>query len=147
MSDDNTETGMEEDVLLQGAAGSSRTSAKTDADAFSGLSLDSDLLKNIPVTISVEVGRTTLPIKSLLQLTQGSIVELDRLAGEALDLLVNNTLVAQGEIVLVNERYGIRLTQIVPKSARLKLGQNVGLRYSALERCDSALYAEYHLNA
>lgn len=126
MSDDNMETGMEDDVLLKGSAGSSRKSAKSDADAFSGLSLDSDLLKNIPVTISVEVGRTTLPIKSLLQLTQGSIVELDRLAGEALDLLVNNTLVAQGEIVLVNERYGIRLTQIVPKSARLKLGQNAG---------------------
>ncbi len=124
MSDDNTETGMEEDVLLQGAAGSSRASAKSDADAFSGLSLDSDLLKNIPVTISVEVGRTSLPIKSLLQLTQGSVVELDRLAGESLDLLVNNTLVAQGEIVLINERYGMRLTQIVPKSARLKLGQN-----------------------
>jgi flagellar motor switch protein FliN/FliY len=73
------------------------------------------------VTITVQVGRTSLPIKSLMQLTQGSVVELDRLAGEALDLLVNNTLVAQGEIVLVNERYGIRLTQIVPKSARLKL--------------------------
>jgi len=124
MSDDNTETGMEEDVLLQGAAGSSRASATSEADAFSGLSLDSDLLKNIPVTISVEVGRTSLPIKSLLQLTQGSVVELDRLAGEALDLLVNNTLVAQGEIVLINERYGMRLTQIVPKSARLKLGKN-----------------------
>jgi flagellar motor switch protein FliN/FliY len=86
---------------------------------FQGLSLDNELLQNIPVTVSVEVGRTSLPIKALMRLTQGSVVELDRLAGEALDLFVNDTLVAQGEIVLVNEKYGIRLTQIVPKSARL----------------------------
>lgn len=85
-----------------------------------GISLDSELLKNIPVTISIEVGRTSLKIKDLMMLTQGSIVELDRLAGEPLDLLVNSTLVAQGEVVLVNDRYGMRLTQIVPKSERLK---------------------------
>ena len=122
MAEDENKTGSESDVLLQGAE--SVESAKSADDApFESLSLDSDLLRNIPVTISVEVGRTSLPIKALMQLTQGSVVELDRLAGEALDLLVNNTLVAQGEIVLVNERYGIRLTQIVPKSARLKLGQ------------------------
>ena len=122
MAEDENKTGSETDVLLQGAE--SAQSDKSAADApFENLSLDSDLLRNIPVTISVEVGRTSLPIKALMQLTQGSVVELDRLAGEALDLLVNNTLVAQGEIVLVNERYGIRLTQIVPKSARLKLGQ------------------------
>ena len=83
--------------------------------------MDSDLLKNIPVTISVEVGRTSLQIKELMRLTSGSVVELDRLAGEPLDLLVNDTLVAQGEIVLVNDRYGMRLTQIVPKSERMKL--------------------------
>ena len=122
MAEDENKTDSESDVLLQGAE--SVESGKSADDApFENLSLDSDLLRNIPVTISVEVGRTSLPIKALMQLTQGSVVELDRLAGEALDLLVNNTLVAQGEIVLVNERYGIRLTQIVPKSARLKLGQ------------------------
>ena len=122
MAEDENKTDSELDVLLQGAE--SVVSGKGSDDApFESLSLDSDLLRNIPVTISVEVGRTSLPIKALMQLTQGSVVELDRLAGEALDLLVNNTLVAQGEIVLVNERYGIRLTQIVPKSARLKLGQ------------------------
>jgi flagellar motor switch protein FliN/FliY len=120
MSEDENNTGSESDVLLQGA---SSADSEDSAESFESLSLDSDLLRNIPVTISVEVGRTSLPIKALMQLTQGSVVELDRLAGEALDLLVNNTLVAQGEIVLVNERYGIRLTQIVPKSARLKLGQ------------------------
>lgn len=119
MSEDDDNAGSESDVLLQGAK--SVNVGDGDAEPFENLSLDSDLLRNIPVTITVQVGRTSLPIKSLMQLTQGSVVELDRLAGEALDLLVNNTLVAQGEIVLVNERYGIRLTQIVPKSARLKL--------------------------
>ena len=119
MSEDDDTTGNETDILLQGAK--SVNVGDGDAEPFENLSLDSDLLRNIPVTITVQVGRTSLPIKSLMQLTQGSVVELDRLAGEALDLLVNNTLVAQGEIVLVNERYGIRLTQIVPKSARLKL--------------------------
>ena len=122
MAEDENKTGSETDVLLQGAE-SAQSDKSADDAPFENLSLDSDLLRNIPVTISVEVGRTSLPIKALMQLTQGSVVELDRLAGEALDLLVNNTLVARGEIVLVNERYGIRLTQIVPKSARLKLGQ------------------------
>ena len=123
MSEDDDNAGSKSDVLLQGAKSVNVDDGDGDggAESFENLSLDSDLLRNIPVTITVQVGRTSLPIKSLMQLTQGSVVELDRLAGEALDLLVNNTLVAQGEIVLVNERYGIRLTQIVPKSARLKL--------------------------
>jgi len=121
MSEDDDNAGSESDVLLQGAKSATIDDGEVSSESFENLSLDSDLLRNIPVTITVQVGRTSLPIKSLMQLTQGSVVELDRLAGEALDLLVNNTLVAQGEIVLVNERYGIRLTQIVPKSARLKL--------------------------
>ncbi|MDA9611938.1 flagellar motor switch protein FliN [OM182 bacterium] len=112
---DKTNTG-DEDVLLQTAKSNSEQ-----GESVEGISLDSDLLKNIPVTISVEVGRTSLQIKELMRLTQGSVVELDRLAGEPLDLLVNDTLVAQGEIVLVNDRYGMRLTQIVPKSERMKL--------------------------
>ena len=121
MSEDDDNAGGESDVLLQSAKSANIDDGDGSSESFENLSLDSDLLRNIPVTITVQVGRTSLPIKSLMQLTQGSVVELDRLAGEALDLLVNNTLVAQGEIVLVNERYGIRLTQIVPKSARLKL--------------------------
>ena len=121
MSEDDDNTGSGSDILLQGAKSANVGDGDTSAESFENLSLDTDLLRNIPVTITVQVGRTSLPIKTLMQLTQGSVVELDRLAGEALDLLVNNTLVAQGEIVLVNERYGIRLTQIVPKSARLKL--------------------------
>lgn len=119
---ENKEAGSEADVLLQSKNKVDENAEKklSVGESFEGLSMDSDLLKNIPVTITVEVGRTTLQIKELMRLTQGSVVELDRLAGEALDLLVNNTLVAQGEVVLVNERYGIRLNQIVPKSARLK---------------------------
>ena len=82
--------------------------------------INSDVLQNIPVTISVEVGRASLKIRDLMRLTQGSVVELDRLAGEPLDLLVNNTLVAQGEVVLVNERYGVRLTSVIPTADRVK---------------------------
>ena len=81
--------------------------------------IHSDVLQNIPVTLSIEVGRATIKIRDLLRLTQGSVVELDRIAGEPLDLLVNNTVVAQGEVVLVNDRYGIRLTRVVPASERL----------------------------
>ena len=82
--------------------------------------INSEVLQNIPVTISVEVGRASLKIRDLMRLTQGSVVELDRLAGEPLDLLVNNTLVAQGEVVLVNERYGVRLTSVIPTADRVK---------------------------
>jgi len=82
--------------------------------------INSEVLQNIPVTISVEVGRASLKIRDLMRLTQGSVVELYRLAGEPLDLLVNNTLVAQGEVVLVNERYGVRLTSVVPTADRVK---------------------------
>jgi len=83
-------------------------------------SIDPDILQNIPVTISVEVGRTSLKIKDLMRLTQGSVVELERLAGEPLDLFVNSTLVAQGEVVLVNDRYGVRLTSVVPAAERIR---------------------------
>lgn len=81
--------------------------------------IHAEVLQNIPVTLSIEVGRATIKIRDLMRLTQGSVVELDRIAGEPLDLLVNNTVVAQGEVVLVNERYGIRLTRVVPASERL----------------------------
>ena len=91
-----------------------------EADADKGVQIDVEVVQNVPVTISVEVGRATLKIRDLIRLTQGSVVELDRMAGEPLDLLVNNTVVAQGEVVLVNERYGIRLTRVVPASERLR---------------------------
>ena len=82
--------------------------------------INSDVLQNITVTLSIEVGRAMIKIRDLMRLSQGSVVELDRIAGEPLDLLVNNTVVAQGEIVLVNERYGIRMTRVAPASERMK---------------------------
>ena len=82
-----------------------------------------DVILDIPVTISMEVGSTDLSIRNLLQLNQGSVVELDRLAGEALDVKVNGTLIAHGEVVVVNEKFGIRLTDIISPSERIrKLG-------------------------
>ncbi len=83
--------------------------------------INPEVLQNISVTLSIEVGRAQIKIKDLMRLTQGSVVELDRIAGEPLDLLVNNSVVAQGEIVLVNDRYGVRLTRVVPSSERLKM--------------------------
>ena len=82
--------------------------------------INPEVLQNISVTLSIEVGRAMIKIKDLMRLTQGSVVELDRIAGEPLDLLINNTVVAQGEVVLVNERYGIRLTRVVPANERLE---------------------------
>ncbi|SAI71231.1 flagellar motor switch protein FliN [Bordetella ansorpii] len=80
---------------------------------------DIDLIMDVPVQLTVELGRTRLTIKSLLQLGQGSVVELDGLAGEPMDIFVNGYLIAQGEVVVVEEKYGIRLTDIITPSERL----------------------------
>ncbi len=79
-----------------------------------------DVILDIPVTVAMEIGRTQLSIRNLLQLNQGSIVELDRLAGEPMDVLVNGTLVAHGEVVVVNEKFGIRLTDVISPADRIK---------------------------
>ncbi|MBM4192516.1 MAG: flagellar motor switch protein FliN [Gammaproteobacteria bacterium] len=79
-----------------------------------------ELIQNVSVHISVEVGRAALRIRDLLKLGQGSVVELDRVAGEPLDVCVNHTVIARGEMVLVNDRYGIRLTQVVDPEDRVK---------------------------
>ena len=79
-----------------------------------------DVILDIPVTLSVEIGRTRQTIRNLLQLNQGSVVELDRLAGEPMDVLVNGTLIAHGEIVVVNEKFGIRLTDVISAAERVK---------------------------
>jgi flagellar motor switch protein FliN/FliY len=81
---------------------------------------DLDVILDIPVTISMEVGNTQIPIRNLLQLNQGSVIELDRLAGEPLDVLVNGTLIAHGEVVMVNEKFGIRLTDVISPGERIK---------------------------
>ncbi|BCE02233.1 flagellar motor switch protein FliN [Marinicellulosiphila megalodicopiae] len=80
---------------------------------------DLDVILDIPVTISMEVGNTNIAIRNLLQLNQGSVIELDRLAGEPLDVLVNGTLIAHGEVVMVNEKFGIRLTDVVSQQERI----------------------------
>lgn len=79
-----------------------------------------EMLMDIPVKLTVELGRTRIPIRNILQLAQGSVIELDELAGEPMDVLVNGCLIAQGEVVVVNEKFGVRLTDIVTPSERLK---------------------------
>jgi flagellar motor switch protein FliN/FliY len=81
---------------------------------------DIDMVLDIPVQLTVELGRTRIPIKHILQLAQGSVVELDGLAGEPMDVLVNGCLIAQGEVVVVNEKFGIRLTDIITPSERIR---------------------------
>jgi len=81
---------------------------------------DLDVILDIPVTIAMEVGSTSITIRNLLQLNQGSVIELDRLAGEPLDVLVNGTLIAHGEVVVVNEKFGIRMTDVISPAERIK---------------------------
>jgi flagellar motor switch protein FliN len=89
-------------------------------DESIGGTVNMDAILDVPVTISMEIGRTRINIRNLLQLNQGSVVELDRLAGEPMDVLVNGTLIAQGEVVVVNEKFGLRLTDIISPSERVK---------------------------
>lgn len=81
---------------------------------------DIDMILDIPVQLTVELGRTRIPIKHILQLAQGSVIELDALAGEPMDVLVNGCLIAQGEVVVVNDKFGIRLTDIVTPNERVR---------------------------
>ncbi len=82
--------------------------------------VDLDVLLDIPVTLQLEIGRAKVSIRSLLSYTQGSVVEMDRLAGEPLDLLVNGTLIAHGEVVVINDKFGVRLTDVVSPQERIK---------------------------
>ena len=100
-----------EDLELEDFSGSASSSNDN---------LELDVVLDIPVLISMEVGNTKIAIRNLLQLTQGSVIELDRLAGEPLDVLVNGTLIAHGEVVVVNEKFGIRMTDVVSPSERIK---------------------------
>jgi flagellar motor switch protein FliN len=88
--------------------------------AVAGSGNDLNMILDIPVQLTVELGRTRIPIKHILQLAQGSVVELDALAGEPMDVLVNGYLIAQGEVVVVNDKFGIRLTDIVTPSERMR---------------------------
>ena len=131
--DIDVEMTMEEAMALEAAqrAASNPPAATPDADSvFKPLVVDNpttansrndiDMILDIPVQLTVELGRTKVPIKNLLQLAQGSVVELDALAGEPMDVLVNGYLIAQGEVVVVNEKFGIRLTDIITPSERIR---------------------------
>lgn len=114
------------DALLGGDTGSGRLPMEEFASSprpKENVSLEGpnlDVILDIPVNISMEVGSTEINIRNLLQLNQGSVIELDRLAGEPLDVLVNGTLIAHGEVVVVNEKFGIRLTDVISPSERIK---------------------------
>ena len=118
------------DALLAADAAKQPTSSRLPMEEFGSVprnnepvSLEGpnlDVILDIPVSISMEVGSTEINIRNLLQLNQGSVIELDRLAGEPLDVLVNGTLTAHGEVVVVNEKFGIRLTDVISPSERIK---------------------------
>jgi len=91
-----------------------------ESSAAAGSLQDIDLIMDIPVKLTVELGRTKMTIKELLRLTQGSVVALDGLAGEPLDILINGYLIAQGEVVVVNDKYGVRITDIITPSERMR---------------------------
>jgi len=85
-----------------------------------GSDVSLDMILDVPVTLSLEIGRTRMPIRNLLQLNQGSVIELERGAGEPLDVYVNGTLIAHGEVVVINDRFGMRLTDVVSPSERIR---------------------------
>jgi len=132
MSNDNDEDlSMWDEALDEQAEASAGGSEQAEAVELEELTEDDnpitgeekrklDAILDIPVTISMEVGRSNISIRNLLQLNQGSVVELDRVAGEALDVLVNGTLIAHGEVVVVNDKFGIRLTDVISQIERIK---------------------------
>ena len=131
MADDQNSTSAEDDWGAALAEQAATPAAAPAANVFEPLaraatpmsgemSHDIDLILDIPVQLTVELGRTRIPIKNILQLAQGSVVELEGLAGEPMDVLVNGCLIAQGEVVVVNEKFGIRLTDIITPSERIR---------------------------
>jgi flagellar motor switch protein FliN/FliY len=129
MENDQATADVADDWGAAMAEQSAAIQTKTDQPAvfteFSGKKLsdtqnDIDFILDIPVQLTVELGRTKIAIKNLLQLAQGSVVELDGLAGEPMDVLVNGCLIAQGEVVVVNEKFGIRLTDIITPAERIR---------------------------
>ncbi|HEY0847056.1 MAG TPA: flagellar motor switch protein FliN [Noviherbaspirillum sp.] len=134
MADENDNLGLDDDwgaALAEQSQAEAAAAAKPAAAAAmfqdfaaggikTGTHNDIDFILDIPVQLTVELGRTKIAIKNLLQLAQGSVVELDGLAGEPMDVLVNGCLIAQGEVVVVNDKFGIRLTDIITPSERIR---------------------------
>jgi len=116
------ETASEVSTAVEQAAPASFANFAAGASAVAGTGAGNDLnmILDIPVQLTVELGRTRIPIKHILQLAQGSVVELETMAGEPMDVLVNGYLIAQGEVVVVNDKFGIRLTDIVTPSERMR---------------------------
>ena len=110
----------ENEENTEGGAEATASPEKAPEGTDAKQSMNREVIQNIPITMAIEVGRASLEIRDLMRLTQGSVVELDRLAGEPLDIVVNDTVVAQGEVVLVNDRYGVRLTKVVSAADRIK---------------------------
>lgn len=127
ISADDWAAAMAEQASASDAGGGDAAVRSTDVfqelkpDALAGVTNQKlEMILDIPVTMTVELGRTKIAIRNLLQLAQGSVVELDALAGEPLDVLVNGCLIAQGEVVVVNEKFGIRLTDVITPEERLR---------------------------
>jgi len=122
--DDWADAMAEQDAAKKAAVGIDRARQAVFAPlapvAVSGATHDIEMIMDIPVQLTVELGRVRLPIRHILQLAQGSVVELDGLAGEPMDVLVNGCLIAQGEVVVVNDKFGIRLTDIVTPGERMR---------------------------
>lgn len=118
---DETAAALNEQQAEQGSAQPAEfAELQPDAQAEVSSDIKLEAILDVPVTIAMEIGRARINIRNLLQLNQGSVVELDRLAGEPLDVLVNGTLIAKGEVVVVNEKFGIRLTDIISPADRVK---------------------------
>ena len=114
------ETASEVSHPVESVAAASFTNFNAPPPGSIGAGNDLNMILDIPVQLTVELGRTRIPIKHILQLAQGSVVELEALAGEPMDVLVNGYLIAQGEVVVVNDKFGIRLTDIVTPSERMR---------------------------
>lgn len=122
---EQAETAADEDDPWAGALNEqAEASAKSDEMSSTYLDkkdkVDLDVVMDVPVTLALEIGRATVTIRNLLSYTQGSVIELERLAGEPLDVLVNGTLIAHGEVVVVNDKFGVRLTDVVSPIERIK---------------------------
>ncbi|ERK17881.1 MAG: flagellar motor switch protein FliN [Pantoea sp.] len=119
-ADDLWAAAMNEQAATSAPEQSEAVFKSLDGGGASGSLQDIDLIMDIPVKLTVELGRTKMTIKELLRLTQGSVVALDGLAGEPLDILINGYLIAQGEVVVVNDKYGVRITDIITPSERMR---------------------------
>ena len=119
-ADDLWAEAMNEQASTDSASSTESVFKSLDSKDIGGSLQDIDLIMDIPVKLTVELGRTKMTIKELLRLTQGSVVALEGLAGEPLDILINGYLIAQGEVVVVNDKYGVRITDIITPSERMR---------------------------